>query len=66
VPTRVLRTSEVLATLGGISRWTLHRLIRRGDFPKPIWISAGIRGWHESDVEAWFATRSGVYDDGEN
>jgi len=36
-----------------ISPWTLDRKIRRGEFPKPLWLGATTPRWRLSEVEAW-------------
>ena len=39
----------------GFSRQTLRRLVRAGQFPKPIRISRTRLAWRVSDVEKWVA-----------
>ena len=52
---RILRISEVLDRIG-VSKATLYRMVRRGDFPKQCRLGGGrIAGWHSQDVDAWFA-----------
>lgn len=43
---------------GNVSRPTLWRMWRKGDFPKPISISPGRVGWLKSEVDAWKASRA--------
>lgn len=50
---RLLRRRVILARLG-VSRNTLARMVRRGDFPRPIKISKRAIGWYAGDVEHWF------------
>jgi predicted DNA-binding transcriptional regulator AlpA len=60
MPNRILFATHVMEALGGISRDTLRRLVLRGDFPKPVWITAGrngLHGWRESEVDAWIESR---------
>ena len=52
VTLRIMRTPEVLATLG-VSRMTLWRMVQAGIFPKPIRVSARCVGWMEREVQVW-------------
>ena len=52
----ILRIAAVLA-LTGLSRVAVWRLVRLGQFPPPIELSANAVGWLESDVAAWRASR---------
>jgi prophage regulatory protein len=58
-PDRILRIRSVMERTG-LSRSTLYRKIRQGDFPKQIRISVRCIGWRESAVEAWML-RPGTY-----
>ena len=42
----------------GLSRSTVWRLERRGEFPKRCQLSPGTVGWLSSDVERWMKQRS--------
>lgn len=42
----------------GLSKTTIWRLERAGNFPKRVKLSAGAVGYHLSDVQAWLATRA--------
>ena len=54
---RVLRTKQVLEYCG-ISRTTLHRLLTKGDFPKPIHLSdGGLPAWIVNELDAWIEER---------
>ena len=51
----ILRTSTVLALIG-LSRTSLWRRVRAGDFPSPVRLGGlGSRavGWRRADVERW-------------
>ena len=51
----ILRTSAVLALIG-LSRTSLWRRVRAGDFPAPVRLGGkGSRavGWRREDVEGW-------------
>lgn len=41
----------------GLSKSHLYALIRRGDFPAPLKLSARAVAWRESDVMAWLDSR---------
>lgn len=53
---QVLRTNCVYRRLG-ISRATLWRWVRAGHFPSPIVVGPAVRGWTESQVDAWIEER---------
>jgi len=52
----VLRASETMK-LVGLSRTTLWRMERRGDFPKRLRLGPSTVGWLESEVQDWIASR---------
>ena len=55
--TVILRTPAVLALIG-LSRTSLWRRVRAGDFPAPVRLGGdGSRavGWRRADVERWLA-----------
>ena len=61
---RILRTPEVVR-LTGLSKTTLWRRVRSGDFPVPLKLgSLGTRsiGWREDDVERWLDSRPTIDD----
>ena len=51
-----LRARDV-QTRVGLSRTTIWRLVRRGEFPAPRRLSANAIGWLASEVEAWIGSR---------
>ena len=53
---KVLRENEVASRVG-LSRSTRWRMVRDGLFPAPIELSERARGWLESDIDAWIASR---------
>ena len=53
---RILPAAAVSKRLG-ISRTTLWRLIKAGDFPQAIKLSPNRVGWRESQITAWIETR---------
>jgi len=48
-----MNESEVKEATGGLSRTTRWRLIRDGQFPKPIPISNSRKAWLESEIQEW-------------
>ena len=55
-PDRLIRLRDVLG-LTGLSRSTLYRKKRVGDFPESVELGARVVGWWESEVRAWMASR---------
>jgi len=53
---RLLRLPEVLR-LTGLSRSTLYRKIKAGEFPRPVKLGKRAVGWRESEVIAWINGR---------
>ena len=53
---RLLRLEEVGARCG-ISRSTIYRLMREGDFPEPIKVGERAVRWLESEMDRWVASR---------
>jgi prophage regulatory protein len=49
---RFLRLKEVLAICGK-SRSSVYDAIKKGDFPKPVKLSARSSAWVASEVEQW-------------
>ena len=56
----ILEFDEVQREAGNVSRTTLWRMWRKGNFPKPIQISPGRVGWLESEVNEWKVARSSL------
>jgi len=53
---RVLLPAVVVDLLG-LSRGTIWRMVRRGEFPPPLQLSPRRIGWRRSTVERWLAER---------
>jgi len=51
-----LRFPEVKSRTG-LSRTTIHRLIKAGDFPAPKSLGVRAVGWKASAVKSWCASR---------
>jgi prophage regulatory protein len=54
---RILRRPDVEARTG-LSRSTIYLLMSRGDFPKPIRLSARAVGWPEAAISEWLQSRT--------
>jgi predicted DNA-binding transcriptional regulator AlpA len=52
-----IASPRAVVEMTGLSRTTLWRLGRAGEFPTPIRISAGRVGYLIEDVEAWIAEK---------
>ncbi len=55
--TKILRWADLKPILG-LSRMTVYRMEKAGEFPKRIRLASGNSvGWLEHEVEAWLAER---------
>ncbi|EXH11282.1 prophage CP4-57 regulatory family protein [Acinetobacter sp. 1245593] len=41
-----------------IAESTFWKMIRRGDFPKPIYLTASMPTWTESQIKAWLEAKN--------
>ena len=55
-PGRLLAPPVVLDRTS-LSRTTLWRMVRKGEFPKPVQVSPGRIAWPERAVSAWIASK---------
>jgi prophage regulatory protein len=55
-PSSILRLKAVCA-LTGLSRSTLWRQCRRGEFPQPLKLTARLIGWRAGEVHQWLDSR---------
>ena len=53
---KILRMRDVLEMVG-VSRTTVWRQVKAGNFPAPIRLSPRSVGWRQSDIEEWIASR---------
>lgn len=53
---RILRMSEIRARTG-LSKSQIYNLIRKGEFPSLVRLSAQSVGGHEHEVDAWIDAR---------
>lgn len=56
-PRKVIHRRAVIQARTGFSKTTLYELIKRGEFPAPVRITARAVGWIEAEVDAWMAQR---------
>ena len=56
VSSRIIRPEELVDRLG-ISRTTLWRLQKRGEFPPPLQLSPNAVGWSEAEITEWLESR---------
>jgi predicted DNA-binding transcriptional regulator AlpA len=52
----ILRTADVIRRTG-LSRTTLWRLERQGEFPARVRLGANSVGWREEEIARWIDTR---------
>ena len=52
----ILRPREVCEVIG-VSRTTLWRKSRDGEFPRPVRLGANSIGWLATDVQKWIRSR---------
>ena len=60
---RMLRTRQVIRATG-LSRTTIWRLEKRGDFPKRRILGPNCVAWLRSEIDQWLETRP--FKDGDN
>jgi prophage regulatory protein len=53
---KLLRIRQVMVATG-VSRMTIYRLEKRGEFPRRVSVSINSVAWHESAVNNWIASR---------
>jgi prophage regulatory protein len=53
---RVLRLRDVCSRTG-LSRTSMYRLARLGQFPKPIRLTRRTSGWLTEEIDDWIAAR---------
>jgi len=59
-PTRMIRFGEVIERTG-LSRTTIWRKVRGGEFPAPVQLGVNSVGWPEHEVEDWRNSRPRVH-----
>jgi len=53
---RLLRMKE-LSHIVGFKPWNIYRLIREGNFPRPVRLGQRAVAWRESDISDWIDSR---------
>ncbi|PIE46016.1 MAG: DNA-binding protein [Gammaproteobacteria bacterium] len=53
---RILRAKEVIS-LTGLSRTTIWRLEKQGEFPARVSLGGNRVGWRVSEINHWIGTR---------
>lgn len=53
---RIIRLSVVIETTG-LARSTIYKLIKSGEFPRPVPLVGRSVGWLESEVQEWIKGR---------
>jgi len=56
-PTKFYRLKQVREIAGGVAPSTIWGWVKRGEFPKPIKLSANCTAWDSADIEAWAQSR---------
>lgn len=56
LPERIIRAKEVVV-MTGLSRTTLWRMEKAGDFPARVALGVGSVGWRYSEVSSWIKGR---------
>ena len=59
LPERIIRAKEVVV-MTGLSRTTLWRMEKTGDFPARVALGVGSVGWRFGEVSSWMKNRSEV------
>lgn len=62
---KMLRANEVMERVG-VSRTTIWRLERRGEFPPRRRITNHIVAWSEDEIEEWLKSRQPVGEQADN
>ena len=53
---RLLKRREV-EEITGLSRSSIYRLMREGQFPRPVKVGPAAVRWRESDIMSWLDSR---------
>lgn len=52
---RILRLRQVIDKTG-LTKSTIYRRIKAGEFPGPVDLGGYIAGWRQSEIDAWIAS----------
>ena len=53
---KILRLPQVVARIG-LSKNSIYRLIRQGEFPRPLQLTPNTVGWRVDEVDKWADAR---------
>lgn len=53
---RLIRMTE-LPDIVGYKPWSIYRLIREGQFPRPVKLGQRAVAWRQSDISDWINSR---------
>jgi len=56
MPKKILRLKQVQAATG-LSRSSIYRLMKAGQFPQSVSLSPGAIGFHSHEIESWIESR---------
>jgi len=56
-PRRFLRIADVQASVG-LSAGTIYKLVKRGQFPPPVKLTARSSAWLASELDQWIESRA--------
>ena len=62
----MLLTRKQLEERFGLSRSSIHKLMRAGELPEPVRIGPRAIRWIEAEIVAWLASRPRSHGDGIN
>ena len=54
---RLLRLAKVQERIGGLHKTSIYRLIRAGEFPKPVKLGAVAVAWRADEIDKWINDR---------
>jgi prophage regulatory protein len=55
-PVKLYRLPAVIG-LVGLSRSTLEKMVKLGQFPAPTKLGARAKAWHSEDIDAWIKSK---------
>jgi len=55
--TKLVYSVGELKEVIGLAKWTVYDLIKKGQFPHPVQLSAGRVGWRATDIQRWLDER---------
>jgi prophage regulatory protein len=55
----IIRETQVIQ-MTGLSRSTIHRKSKAGEFPKALKLGANSKGWYADEIEEWVESRARI------